>query len=157
MQLSFYKYRGARAIILLHEMEMWRFLTVWHEAQEAGIALPATDDADYASWGALLRHVMRASRGYMTWICKVLELPDPKIRPTPEADVIEAEADEYLKHLIDRWRRPLADVPEERFYEPAYKSHWGSDYCIDSMLEHAVMHPIRHSFQLEELMMGKSK
>jgi hypothetical protein len=24
--------------------------------------------------------------------------------------------------------------------------------CIDAMLEHAVMHPIRHAFQLEELM-----
>jgi hypothetical protein len=25
-------------------------------------------------------------------------------------------------------------------------------YSIDAMLEHAVMHPIRHSYQLEELM-----
>jgi hypothetical protein len=24
-------------------------------------------------------------------------------------------------------------------------------YTIDAMLEHAVMHPIRHTFQLEEL------
>ena len=26
-----------------------------------------------------------------------------------------------------------------------------SRYCIDAMLEHAVMHPIRHAFQLDEL------
>ena len=48
-----------------------------------------------------------AARGYMTWMCEVLELPDPEIRIPPE---------------------PTA------------------------LLEHAVMHPIRHAFQLEELM-----
>ncbi|NQU04773.1 MAG: hypothetical protein HQ568_01670 [Calditrichaeota bacterium] len=155
MVLSNYKYRGARAMILLHEMEMWRFLEVWHEAKDAGIKLPETKDSDYASYGALLRHVMRASRGYMTWMCKMLELPDPKIDPTPDADVIEAEADDYLKHLIDRYRRPLAKITEEQCYSPEYKSRWGTMYSIEAMLEHAVMHPIRHSFQLEELMKGE--
>jgi len=48
-----------------------------------------------------------AARGYMTWMCEVLELPDPEIRIPPE---------------------PTA------------------------LLEHADMHPIRHAFQLEELM-----
>jgi hypothetical protein len=152
MELQFYKYRGARAMILLHEQEMWRFLEVLHVAKVGGIKLPVTDDSDYASYGALLRHVMRASRGYMTWMCKALGLADPQIDPTPDADVIEVEADNYLKHLLDRYRRPLADITEEQCYSPEYKSRWGTMYSIEAMLEHAVLHPIRHSFQLEELM-----
>ncbi|MCF7811886.1 hypothetical protein K9N50_12975 [bacterium] len=155
MDLSFYKYRGARAMILLHEAEMWRFLSVWHEAKEAGTELPETQDSDYASYEALLRHVMRASRGYMVWMCQKLDLPDPQIDPTPNADTIEAQADKYLKHLLDRYRKPLVNLSEEECYALVFKSHWGVMYSIESMLEHAVLHPIRHSFQLEELMKGE--
>ena len=31
-------------------------------------------------------------------------------------------------------------------------TRWGSPYSINAMLEHAVMHPIRHRFQLENLL-----
>jgi hypothetical protein len=147
-----YIYVGARALVLLHEEHLRRFLEVWKRARVAGVVLPRTEDPSYASMEALLRHVLRAARGYMTWICEVLELPDPEIRPTPEADVIEAQADAYLEHVVERWRDPLAHVSEERFHRPSYPSRWKVDYCIDAMLEHAVMHPIRHSFQLEKLM-----
>ena len=43
-------------------------------------------------------------------------------------------------------------VPGERLDTSEYPSEWQTLYSIDSMLEHAVMHPIRHTFQLEELM-----
>jgi hypothetical protein len=33
-----------------------------------------------------------------------------------------------------------------------FPSRWNVHYCIDAMLEHAVMHPIRHTFQLQELL-----
>jgi hypothetical protein len=31
-------------------------------------------------------------------------------------------------------------------------SQWLTRFCIDSMLEHAVMHPIRHAFELDALL-----
>ena len=150
--LGHYKYRGARALVLLHEREQHHFLNVWREAKAANVALPETTDEDYESLETLLRHVLRAGRGYIVWICKQLDLPDPDIRPAPEPDVIEAEADGYLEHLLERWRLPLAEVPEERFEPATYVSNWGTPYCVEAMLEHAVMHPVRHAFQLEELM-----
>ena len=61
-----------------------------------------------------------------------------------------AEAESHLEHLRERWRTSLADVEEERFDHPTHTSGWGVDYCVDAMLEHAVMHPMRHRFQLEE-------
>ena len=39
----------------------------------------------------------------------------------------------------------------ERFDEE-HLSRWKVTYCIDGMLEHAVMHPIRHRVQLEALL-----
>ena len=149
-----YRYGGARALVELHEIHMRAFLADWKRARAAGVGLPSTDDPSYASMAALLRHVLRAGRGYMTWMCECLELPDPEIRATPEVDVVESEADAYLEHLLERWRLPLRDVAEEQFDRPEYKSRWGTLYCIDAMLEHAVMHPIRHAHQLERLMRG---
>nr|MDA3860613.1 hypothetical protein [Melioribacteraceae bacterium] len=89
------------------------------------------------------------ARGYMVWMCNKLELPDPEIKPAPEAAKIENEADEYLISLLEKWRTPLSELTEEVFHTPTFKSNWNVDYCIDAMLEHAVMHPIRHEFQLK--------
>ena len=149
-----YVYGGARATIRLHERHQREFLATWKRAQAAGTRLPETDDPSYASREALLRHVLRAARGYMVWMCQQLDLPDPAIRPTPEAEAIETEAEAYLEHVLACWRDPLRKVAPERFSHPEFESRWGVKYCIDAMLEHAVMHPIRHSFQLEELMAG---
>ncbi len=88
----------------------------------------------------------------MSWICEKLELPDPQIEPTLEADVIAERVDDYLEHLMDKWKYPLVDLDEIKFFQPIYESRWKVNYCIEAMLEHAVVHPIRHSFQLNELM-----
>jgi len=146
-----YAYAGARAMVLLHERHLRAFLATWRQAAAAGVALPATQDPDYASLAGVLAHVLRSARGYMVWICQVMGLPDPAIDPAPAAESAAGEAEAYLAHLAERWRTPLGAVAEARFDE-AYPSRWQVTYCIDSMLEHAVMHPIRHRFQLEELL-----
>lgn len=150
--LNDYKYRGARALVILHDKQLRQCLNVWKQAKAANIKLPQTDDPSYQSLEHLLHHILRAARGYMVWMCKQLELPDPEIRATPEPEKIEAEADGYLEHVLERWPLPLANVPEEKFGPHSFLSNWGEAFSIDSMLEHAVMHPIRHEFQLQELL-----
>ena len=154
MQLENYQYRGARALVLLHEQHMLEFLETWRRFQTSGVALPQTADPAYASDRHLLRHILGAARGYLVWMCEKLNLPDPEIRQVPSESEIEAEADAFLTHLLERWRIPFARLPEEVFHVPTYPSRWNVHYCIDAMLEHAVMHPIRHTFQLRELLAG---
>lgn len=156
-QLPEYRYGGARAMVLLHEHHLRRVLETWSRAKASGLDLPETSDPDYASLDVLLRHVCRAARGYMVWICEVLGLPDPKIRKVPEAEELFGEVQRYLEHLLERWRVPLTDVDEERFYRPEFPSRWKTKYCVDAMLEHAVMHPIRHEFQLNALLEGRER
>jgi hypothetical protein len=156
-ELNNYKYRGARACVLLHEEHLRNCLKVWKQAKAANINLPETDDEDYQSLEALLQHIFRAARGYMVWTCKQLELPDPEIKPAPELDVIEKEAEGYLEHVLERWRLPLINVTQDKFEPKTYASNWGTHYCIDAMLEHAVMHPIRHEFQLKGLLQRQLK
>ncbi len=87
-------------MVQLQEEHLRSFVKTWRKAKELNIKLPETDDKDYESLETLLRHVFRAARGYMTWMCDKLELPDPKINPTPETGEIESAADTYLEHLI---------------------------------------------------------
>jgi hypothetical protein len=154
--LQDYRYRGARALVLLHDRCMRELLPVWKKAVQAGVRLPETSDPSYLSLQTLLHHALRASRGYMTWLCEKLDLPDPGIEEAPGPEVVAREADRYLEHLLERWRRPLAGVDEANF-QGIFKSRWGEDMSCEAMLEHAVMHPIRHRFQLEELMEATPK
>ena len=116
------------------------------------VKLPKTTDEDYKSLETLLRHVLRSARGYMVWMCEKLELPNPEIIDPPNLENIAQQASNYIDHLIEKWKTPLADVEETKFSDKVYNSNWGVPYCIDAMLEHAVMHLIRHTFQLERLM-----
>jgi hypothetical protein len=63
-----YRSRAVRALVLLHDEHVRRFLVVWNQAQAASVVLPKTDDPSYASLETLLRHVLGAARGYMTWM-----------------------------------------------------------------------------------------
>ena len=139
-------------MVLLHEQHQRSFFAVWQKAKEAGLKLPETTDPDCNSLESLLHHVFGASRGEMMWMCEKLELPDPGIQPVPPAAEISSTAESYLEHLLERWRLPLANVREEQFFVPTYTSVWGVEYCIDAMLEHAVMHLVRHEFQIRELL-----
>ena len=147
-----YESRAVRALVMLHDEHLRRFLAVWKQARSASVTLPQTNDPAYASIDALLRHVFRAARGYMTWMCEVLELPDPGILVTPDPEELVQDPDAYMEHVLERWRAPLQGVGDDRLETPEYPSRWQTRYCIDAMLEHAVMHPIRHAFQLEEFM-----
>ena len=152
MSQTDFKYRGAGVAVELHEHHLGRFLITWRAARELDVELPDVDDPDYASLKALLAHVCRWSRTYLVWICEQLDLPDPEIDPVPDTDVIEAEALGYIGDLLEAWRLPLREVEEGRFFRPEYVSPWGVRYCIDAMMEHAIMHAIRHRYQLEGLM-----
>jgi hypothetical protein len=154
--LKDYTYRGARALVLLHERAMRELLPVWRKARRAGIRLPETKDPDYASPPAVLRHALGACRGYLTWLCEKLGLPDPGVDPVPALETVEDQAERYLEHLLERWRLPLVTVEEKRFFI-THKTRWNEDMSCEGMLEHAVMHPIRHRFQLEELMEAQGR
>ena len=138
-------------MVKLHEQHLRSFVKTWRKAKELNIKLPETTDTDYQSLETLLRHVLRAARGYMTWMCEKLDLPDAAIDPAPEAEKIVSVLDTYLEHLVERWKHPLKNVAAKKFEDKLYTARWGVDYCIDAMMEHAVMHPIRHEFQLKNL------
>ena len=152
MDINNYKYKGAEALIRLHEKHLLSFVEVWKTAKKANIKLPITDDSDYQSLEHLLLHVVGSSKDYIIWICEKLNLPEPKIDVLPKFQEIEKVIDSYILQLLEEWKIPLVNVEEKRFFDSTYKSNWGTEYCIEAMLEHALMHPIRHEYQLKNLL-----
>ncbi len=149
--LDQYNYSGARALVRLQERELRAFLATWKECRARGLVLPVCVDQDYASLDHLRQHLLRASRGYLIWCCKQLKEPEPQLDPPPRESV-DLRVEEWVEALLKEWRAHFHDPDEQAFYVPAYPSGWDTPYSIDSMLEHAVMHPIRHRFQLENLL-----
>jgi len=91
-------------MVQLHEEHLPRFVQTWRLAMAVPVSLPPTADPNYASLGALGRHVLSAAGGYLVWMCEVLRLPDPGVRPAPDAIAILRDADDYLEHVLERWR-----------------------------------------------------
>lgn len=113
-----YRSRAVRALVLLHDEHLRRFLVIWTRAKAASVVLPKTEDKAYVSLDTLLRHVLGAARGYMTWMCEVLELPDPEIQATPEPAVLSQDPESYLEHVLEKWRTPLRDVGDDSLETP---------------------------------------
>jgi hypothetical protein len=144
-------YPGARALIELHEIHLQSFLIQWRAAKERGVDLPETTDQAYRSLDTLLLHVLDCASRYINWTAEALELPPPVLPELPGEGDIEAEADRLLESILQAWRLPLEELPLKAFVTGGHRAWWGTDYCVDAMLEHAVMHPVRHEWQLKKL------
>jgi hypothetical protein len=150
--------RGVRALVVLQLVEMNRLFAVWKQAKRLSVKLPATDDPSYESLDVLMRHPLRACRGYLTWLCEVLKRPEPGVPDPPDAENVAAHGAAYLKVLERSWEKHMAWMPGkilDSFH--VYESRWGAPMTIEAMFEHAVAHPMRHRFQLEELVAKAQK
>ncbi|MFC1543628.1 hypothetical protein ACFL4Y_00035 [Gemmatimonadota bacterium] len=151
-----YVYRGARALVLLHEQELREFITTWLEARATGSTMTLAGTSEQVSLDELLHHVLCWARDYMVWTCEKLGLPDPEIDPVPAPDALRTRLPRYLDHLLARWRLPLAGVAEEPLFSPQHTTRWNIDYPIEALLEHAVVHAMRHRLQLQEMIEKRS-
>jgi hypothetical protein len=148
-------YRGVRALVILHDRELRRFLDTWRIAKAKNVSLAGTLYPADTSLEDILVHVLHWARDYVIWCCEKLELPDPGCDPVPTAGAASEKADAYASHLLTRWQKPFRALPDEVFYEPQYRTRWGSTLPVEALLEHAVVHPMRHRLQLEELIGGE--
>ena len=152
MTNSTYQYGGAAACVTLLKEHLQEFLETWRQADALEIELPEDTDLDCSSREHLLLHVLRCASRHLIWICDQLEIPAPDVERDPQRDGISERAEEDMEKTLAAWDLSMRALTEEAAYSESYPSEWGPLYCIDAMLEHAVMHPIRHSLQLKKLM-----
>lgn len=152
-----FKSNAVRSCVELHEIELRRFYDTWEAFRASGASLPQTDDPSYASPAHLGGHVLRAARNYLTWIGECVKRPVTDVDPEDDRVSVARKGRAFMDEVLAAWRRHLAALDDAELAPAMYKSRWGEDYNIEQMLEHAVVHPMRHRIQLERLTAARDR
>ena len=150
-----FRSRGVRSLVELHQQELQDFVPTWRRFVASAKPMPeAHGDAAYESPERLVAHVQGAARSYLLWIFEALERPIEGLPLIRDAGVIVPRLDAFMAETLDGWRRHLAALEDDQLSPRQYLSRWGEPHTIEQMLEHAVVHPMRHRIQLERIIAG---
>lgn len=120
------------------------------------IADPLTKDTNCRSIQTVLSHVIKAGHNYVIAIRKNLgediEFQDAIIlNSIAEYDI----AFDALIQYTDRLFKDFPDLQLEVFRnEDKILSRWGQQYDPEQLLEHAIVHVMRHQRQIERFLQG---
>ncbi len=159
------RYRNNGAIgALLDEYEkaIYELLEVIHTIsidELQSIVDTKTDDPDCVSIQSILNHVIRAGYTYVREIRNFLG-ENIQLKYNVNCDSIE----EYRKEMIKMFEYneqlfndyPNIDI-EETDVSKKIRVPWNQDYDIEQLLEHAIVHILRHRRQIEKFILELRK
>jgi uncharacterized damage-inducible protein DinB len=123
--------------ILLHKMDL------------------TTTDPDCVSIQSILRHVCKSSYGYLNIIQNKREKPTIEV----PVDLWFDNVDDYIRQLDEMIKlhyTSIIDVTDQDLEElkddKKIISSWGQKYDIEQLLEHAIVHILRHRYQIENFL-----
>jgi hypothetical protein len=131
-------------------------MDVWKRFRTSCKPMPeARGDADYESPERLVAHVQGAARSYMLWIWEMLEKPIEGLPRVRDAALIVPDLEKFQADTLAGWEKHGALLTDDLLTPKQYLSRWGEPHTIEQMLEHAVVHPMRHRRQLERVLEGR--
>jgi uncharacterized damage-inducible protein DinB len=109
-----------------------------------------TEDEDCRSVQTIMSHVVRAGYGYADYIREQLSIesnrPQPRLLSRRESlEQLEAALQYTVQTLDGRW-----EMSAEEMSGIVIKSRWGAVYDAEGLLEHAIVHILRHRRQIEK-------
>lgn len=118
------------------------------------IADSDTPDPDCKSIQTVMTHVIRAGYGYANYIRTHFgdDVPDTNKNfetKTPEdaCNEIDLMLEYNIETLQDKWK-----MSEEEIMKNVFKVRWGPTYDTDHLIEHAIVHILRHRRQIEKFL-----
>lgn len=111
-----------------------------------------TSDEDCRSVQTIMSHVVRSGFGYADYIREQFSIastrPQPRLLAREESlEQLDAALEYTVQTLEGRW-----EMSEEEISSTVIKSRWGSVYDVEGLLEHAIVHILRHRRQIERFM-----
>jgi len=110
---------------------------------------PDTKDEDCRSIKTVIEHVLRSGYGYANYIAKGAQIShnQPTININePKNGIVQ------IDKMLDYTEKILSQIwhlPTEKIEAFTYKSKWGPSFDIEQLLEHAIVHILRHRRQIE--------
>ena len=151
--MAAFRSRAARALAILHEQSLDRWVAASRRARSAALELPETADPNCRTLDAMTAHVINAARGYLQWLAETLGLPSPGHPERLPVESAVSASESHFRAIRSHYQDVLALVSDEQMELPITTA-WGDPCTVDFLLEHAVCHPLRHALQLEELLDG---
>jgi uncharacterized damage-inducible protein DinB len=150
-----FRSRAVRSLVELHERELRSFLEVWKRFVAADLPMPAAHgDESYENRERLAGHVLMAARGYLTRIGEWVERPVSDVDGSKDPSEIVGRAAQFADNVLAAYGRHLAEITNEELEPQVHKTRWGDLMSVENLLEHAVVHPMRHRIQLERILEG---
>ena len=108
-----------------------------------------TEDEDCRSAQTVMSHVVRAAYGYADYVREQLSIastrPQPKLLSRREAlEQLEAALRYTVETLEGRW-----EMSDKEIAGITIHTRWGAVYDLEGLLEHAIVHVLRHRRQIE--------
>lgn len=147
-----FKSRAVWNLVELHKQEMLRFLEVWDRFLTSGLPmLEALGDPNYKDRELLCAHVVAAAREDLIWICEKVRRPVTHLDDSNDPYDIAARFCSFAEALFVAYQQLLADLTDQELTAP-HPTKGGMDLNVEAILEHAIVHPMRHRIQLERIL-----
>ena len=113
-----------------------------------------TKDEDCRSVQTVMSHVVRAAYGYADYIREQLSIastrPQPALLSRRESlEQLDAALRYTAETLEGRW-----EMSDEEISGITIKTRWGPVYDLEGLMEHAIVHVLRHRRQVERFIRG---
>lgn len=111
-----------------------------------------TDDPDCKSAQSIIRHVINSGFGYPNYIRTYFgeDIYKPEIWTLSKADSLNM-LDEMFAYNVATFEHRYT-MTEAEAEAVKFKTRWGADHTLESIMEHAIVHILRHRRQIERLL-----
>jgi len=113
-----------------------------------------TNDPDCKSIQTIITHVIGAGYGYANYIRNQFGDPLNETKRNYETDTPESacrEIDYMLKYNMETLQNKL-NMTDDDVMKNIMKVRWGPSYDLEQLLEHAIVHILRHRRQIERFL-----
>jgi uncharacterized damage-inducible protein DinB len=131
--------------------ELRRLVETFDERSFSRILDSETSDENCRSVQTIMSHVVSAGYSYAAYIRGAFSMPTdrPPKRLLSRREALagfDAMRTFTIQTLDGRW-----EMPDEAIQDVSIQSNWGVKYDLEQLLEHAIVHVLRHRRQIERL------
>ena len=132
--------------------ELSQLLATVSEDEFTKIVDTETEDEDCRSIQTIMKHVLLAGYGYALYLRELWKIPGER----PEIGLLDRDETETQFRAMLRFTVETLEGRWEMSYEEIFAAEirvrWGPIINIETLLEHAVLHILRHRRQIEKFL-----
>ncbi len=119
------------------------------------VADPHTTDENCRSIQTVVHHVIRAGLGYANYLRERFGMrTGPRESDLPSPDEALARFDRMLSYTAETLEGRF-NLSEPEIKRTTVVTHWGVKYDMEQLLEHAIVHVLRHRRQIEKFLRAR--